>query len=413
MSEMDGQAVKKGSKSLTILLTLCAVVLFVGVAYRMMLDIREARQYSTGGLTLATSGYDLATLTVPGDSIMVSNLRKDRREALVNPGHLDLAELAALNANHRNKYVLSGDRVIGVAMGGQAVAYPIAVLNWHEVVNDELDGQPVLITYCGLTDSAAVYSRQVGLETLTFGFSGLVHSSNTLLYDRRDAEGKPTTEIDEPPFGGGLAGVPDAPQPGPGAETESLWMQLGGVAIAGPLAGAQLQRVPCRVLNFEDWRALYPDTLVCKRDEMLIPEYKQDVYGTYFQTSELAFPVVGQPDYTGLPGDGPKDRAILLELPGGERCSLLFTQILQAAQFDGAGLGRLTAQMHGALIQLCCRRRGVGPCPETVWIAKGDVASSTGQGFIFATYPLCPDYPLLDLATGQALLAPTGGPQQR
>lgn len=388
------------SRSLSIVLTLCAVALVVGVAYRMMLDIREARQNSSGGLTLATSGYDLSTLTVPREALTVSNLRKDRRVAFVEPGHLSLAELEALNRKHESKYVLSGDRVIGLEINGEAVAYPIAVLNWHEIVNDTVGGQPVLVSYCGISDSAAAYSRRVGGETLTFGFSGLVYESNTLLYDRRDKAGQPITKSDEPQLSQSLSGIPDAPQPGPGADKESLWSQLGGFALAGPLASQTLTRLPCGVMAFSDWKTLHPRTLVAKRDDMLVADYKVDVYGTYFQSSDLAFPVA-KPLTPGLEkiSRGAKDRVLLLSFSSGEMAGALFSQVMQRASFDSTGLGQLQLELDGRTVALSCRKQGIGPCPETVWLREGQTGvDSPGLGFLFVVHSLLGDMPIVDLA---------------
>jgi hypothetical protein len=80
----------------------------------------------------------------------------------------------------------SGDRVIGVEIGGEAKAYPLRILTAHEIVNDEIGGEPVAVTYCPLCRSGVTYSREVGNRTLEFGVSGKLRNANLIMYDRKN-----------------------------------------------------------------------------------------------------------------------------------------------------------------------------------------------------------------------------------
>lgn len=123
------------------------------------------------------------------------------------------------------------DEVIGVEFDGQARAYPLTVLSWHEVVNDHLDG-PLLVTYCPICRSGMVADRLVNGEPAQFGVSGLLHEENLVLYDAR---------------------------------TESLWSQIEARAIDGPLAGTQLALRPSTLTTWSAWQETHPDT------EVLLP----------------------------------------------------------------------------------------------------------------------------------------------
>lgn len=115
--------------------------------------------------------------------------------------------------------------VVGAARGGEARAYPLAVLNWHEVVNDRFDG-PLLVTYCPLCGSAVVAERTVRGEPTTFGVSGRLWRNNLVLYDER---------------------------------TRSYWSQLLAAAIRGPATGERLSLLPSSFTTWGDWRTDHPD----------------------------------------------------------------------------------------------------------------------------------------------------------
>jgi hypothetical protein len=135
--------------------------------------------------------------------------------------------------------LLPDDRIVGVVRDGRARAYPLKMLNWHEVVNDEFDG-PLLVTFCPLCGSAITAERVVDGRATTFGVSGLLYRSNLVLYDVR---------------------------------TESLWAQLLAKAIRGPLTGSTLRLVPSELTTWAAWQERHPET------EVLLPAPLSETVG--------------------------------------------------------------------------------------------------------------------------------------
>ena len=132
-----------------------------------------------------------------------------------------------------------GERAAG--RDGRARAYPLSILEWHEVVNDRLGG-PLLVTYCPLCGSGVVAERRIGSGprggiVTSFGVSGLLWRGNLVLYDRA---------------------------------TGSLWSQLLGRAVRGPRTGERLRLLPSRLTTWGEWREGHPDT------EVLLPPPRSD-----------------------------------------------------------------------------------------------------------------------------------------
>ena len=126
------------------------------------------------------------------------------------------------------------ESVVALEIDGDARAYPVQVLIWHEIVNDVVGGVPVAVTYCPLCNSAATYIREInGVET-TFGTSGLLFLSALVMYDRA---------------------------------TESLWTHFDGRAVVGMLAGAALEQIASPLLSWDDFRSTYPDGIVLDPSE--------------------------------------------------------------------------------------------------------------------------------------------------
>ena len=121
---------------------------------------------------------------------------------------------------------LDDDDVVGVlALKGKAHVYPLRILRWHEVVNDQVGGTPVLVTFCPLCDTFVAFDRRVDGEALTFGVSGILQHSNLVMWDH---------------------------------QTESWWQQVTGTALVGDMAGQQLNFLPVRTLFWPEVRQGIP-----------------------------------------------------------------------------------------------------------------------------------------------------------
>lgn len=128
------------------------------------------------------------------------------------------------------RYLAEDELVFGVELGGEARAYPVRFLSWHEMANDELGGEPITLSFCTLCGSGIVYSGiTVTGENLTFDTSGLLYRSNKLMLDR---------------------------------ETRSLWSNLTGSPVVGRMvaSGASLEVLPSTLTTWGDWRERHPRT---------------------------------------------------------------------------------------------------------------------------------------------------------
>ncbi len=138
--------------------------------------------------------------------------------------------------------------VVTVAIDGAAKAYPLAILMWHEIVNDELNGVPISVTFCPLCNSAIVFDRRVGDQVLDFGTTGKLRHSDLVMYDR---------------------------------QTESWWQQFIGEAIVGEMTGTQLTMVPVRVEAFERYVERHPEGQVQLRPGGFRRNYGGNPYAGY------------------------------------------------------------------------------------------------------------------------------------
>ncbi|RME42585.1 MAG: DUF3179 domain-containing protein [Chloroflexi bacterium] len=159
---------------------------------------------------------------------LVTVLPRDAIQAITSP--------AFDSVDEAQPYMRSDEQVIGLALNGDVRAYPINILSRHEIVNDVVGGEPVAITWCPLCYSALVFSRRVNGRELTFGVSGKLYENNLIMYDH---------------------------------QTESLWSQLLGQAVAGSLRGARLALKTASQTTWENWRVEHPDSLVLSKPKTL------------------------------------------------------------------------------------------------------------------------------------------------
>ncbi|HSG16733.1 MAG TPA: DUF3179 domain-containing protein [Anaerolineae bacterium] len=161
-------------------------------------------------------------------------------------------------------YLLDEEPVFGLVVNGEARAYPLRIVDNHEMANDVVGGVPVSIAYCTLCGAAIAYDgRGPDDETITFGTSGFLYRSNKLMYDR---------------------------------PTRTLWNQLTGEPVLGELADSdiKLDILPIVLTEWADWFDRHPDTLVLDRATGVYPAefYEPGVlYGEYFAAEETMFPV--------------------------------------------------------------------------------------------------------------------------
>lgn len=263
-------------------LLLCAVA----VAWRVSSLVSARGSHAIGdGQHVESYGFDLGTCTVPVSRLAAAGFPRDGVPALTDPEFVPAAQVAAINEAERGKFLVPSDRVIGLELGGEARAYPLRLLNWHEVVNDRVGGVPVAVTYNPLCDSAVVFDRRVGDEEVEFGVSGLLLNSNLLMYDRRADGG------------------------------ESLWSQLLGRAVCGPAAaaGSSLRVLPFVLTRWDRWLEAHPESAVLKRVEERKKRYSRDPYASYFGSDKLRFPVEPLPPESELPL---KARVVAVEAGG-------------------------------------------------------------------------------------------------
>ncbi|MGI9521057.1 MAG: DUF3179 domain-containing protein [Hyphomicrobiaceae bacterium] len=131
--------------------------------------------------------------------------------------------------------------VVGLTINGEARAYPLSVLMWHEIVNDTVGGRPVTVTYCPLCNAAIVFDRGLNGQLLDFGTTGKLRNSDLIMYDR---------------------------------QTQTWWQQFTGEAIVGALLGRELEIVPSRLESWLEFRGRNP------KGRILIPNNpKMRAYG--------------------------------------------------------------------------------------------------------------------------------------
>ena len=197
---------------------------------------------------------DFSRRSVAYDEIMSGGPPKDGIPAIDNPSFAPISEIRGVAAHAP---------VISVAIGGEAKAYPLRIMIWHEIVNDRVGGVPIAVTWCPLCNSSVVFDRRLGGRTLSFGTTGKLHNSDLVMYDR---------------------------------ETESWWQQFGGDCIVGTLLGAELKLVPMRVEAFDRFAARFPNGRV-----LLAPAGGQRSYGRnpYESYDRAASPFLYRGQYAG------------------------------------------------------------------------------------------------------------------
>lgn len=195
-----------------------------------------------------TGDFDLSQHNIPLKDILSGGPPKDGIPAILKPEFLTA---------HEATYLKENDRILGMVEGTTAKAYPVNILNWHEIVNDRINGKPVVVTFCPLCGTGIAFAGSIKGREMTFGVSGLLYQSDLLMYDH---------------------------------QTESLWSQISMEAVAGPLTGIKLHHLFLEHTTWGEWRRAHPQTLVLSRNTGYHRNYNRDPYLGYAQRAEIMFP---------------------------------------------------------------------------------------------------------------------------
>jgi len=202
--------------------------------------VRSAQPYN---------GFDLDNSIVPANEIHHGGPPRDGIPAINKPRFLASAEA---------EFLQDQDYVLGLKLNSVTRAYPIKILNHHEIVNDTFGNQKILVTFCPLCGTGIAFEPEAKGKLLKFGVSGLLYNSDMLLYD---------------------------------LETKSLWSQIQGKAISGPMRGALLRTLPITHTTWGDWRHRHPATQVLSTSTGYLRNYQRNPYGDYARNTDIYFPV--------------------------------------------------------------------------------------------------------------------------
>ena len=228
-------------------------------------------------------------------------------------------------------FLADNEPVIALKIVGDARAYPVQILTWHEIVNDTVGGEPVAVTYCPLCNSALTYDRRVDDRVLDFGTSGLLWNSALVMYDR---------------------------------QTESLWSHFTGTAVVGELTGTELETFPSATVPWALWRDEHPDGLVLSQDTGFNRSYGRNPYPGYDDVDSRPFLFEGEVDgrYTAM------TRLVGVEIDG-EALGVP----LQTLRND-----RVVAAAVGDTDVVVFWQPGTASALDTADIASGDDVGATG-----------------------------------
>lgn len=203
-----------------------------------------------GGNNSSDSASDSLTQrwSIPAEQVIDAGPGKDGIPALNYPDFIDVAD-STLDNNLL---------VLGVQYKGTTKAYPHNILDWHEVVNDQYDGETLVVSYCPLTGSGMLWKSTSSPDNLTWGVSGLLYNSNLILYDR---------------------------------DTDSYWSQMLERAVQGKRDKEIPEKLKVVEMSWEAWKKLYPDTKILSESTGYDRDYTTYPYLGFRNNDNILFPV--------------------------------------------------------------------------------------------------------------------------
>lgn len=206
---------------------------------------------------ISTYGWktDFSRHSVPFDEVLSGGVPRDGIPPIDKPKFVTVADA--------DGWLAKQEPVIALEINGDARAYPLQVMIWHELVNDEVGGMPVTVSFCPLCNSVLIFDRKLDGVVYDFGVSGNLRNSDLIMWDR---------------------------------QTESWWQQLTGNAIIGQLAGKKLRILPSSIIAWSDFKAAHPQGKVLSKKTGYLRRYGDNPYVGYDRADTPPFLFDGKLD---------------------------------------------------------------------------------------------------------------------
>ncbi|WP_421852161.1 DUF3179 domain-containing protein [Oricola sp.] len=232
---------------------------------------------------------DFENVTINLERVLSGGPPRDGIPSIDDPQFIAIAEETSLDEQ---------EPVIGLAINGDARAYPIRIVTWHEIVNDTVGGVPVAVTYCPLCNSSLTFDRRLDDEVLEFGTTGKLKDSNLIMYDRA---------------------------------SDSWWQQFSGDSVAGIHAGKMLTLLPSRLQSWAEFKAENPDGKVLVPSNPNMRDYGRNPYAFYDTSRPFLYD--GQ-----LPPDiDPMERVVVVRRDGADPLIMTMNKVREGSGWSGAG----------------------------------------------------------------------------
>lgn len=220
------------------------LILFLGVSIMMACSSSNVEEFSED------QNQGVTVWSIPIEEVLDGGPGRDGIPALENPNFLQVSEADFLS---------DSDLVIGFKNGEDIRAYPHIILDWHEIINDNIGGVSLAVTYCPLTGTGIGWNRVLNGNETTFGVSGLLYNTNLIPFDR---------------------------------ETNSNWAQILNESVNGSLIGEKVDIIPLFETTWGVWKTIYPETKVLSTSTGFSRTYGTSPYGDYNTNNDrFLFPV--------------------------------------------------------------------------------------------------------------------------
>ena len=246
-------------------LTLMGVILISITIWAISPAIfRVANQEPGDGRTLESYMFNLDELSIPRDVVIPSMHHRNMSPTLSNPLIWSSEMIAERNRSKRNKFLVSGDLIIGVTIGNESRAYPLHMLHVHELINDTLGGTPITVSWHWPSGHAIVHKRLIKGKICDFANSGIAGNGGMLIYPKEDSPGN-----------------------------EQLFSLLLNKSVTG--VNQELEIVPHEVMDWKTWVEMHPETTSIAPNENFKKRYRKGDPSMYFLTDTLYFPAKPMP----------------------------------------------------------------------------------------------------------------------